>query len=171
MTASASSFRECCGWACIEQSSVGIVEQAGKFTDVAPPGCSYIGCCFGAVRGTVSLRTQMMRVSTRSSTSDGVIVWLDTDIIFHVIPSDCHTAFYALSSQDQLRLYCENATCTKTELQAHSAAAFTRATCCAVSSSLSVLAASSTRCLWPRMGYSAPRAAAGSDSADTGTHQ
>lgn len=98
----------CCGWACVTQSNVGIVESLGQFADVIPPGCSYIGCLQN-LRGEVSLRTRLMHVQNESSTEDRVILTVRSVIMYHVIPSECHTAFYSLSSLNQIRSYIESA--------------------------------------------------------------
>jgi regulator of protease activity HflC (stomatin/prohibitin superfamily) len=100
----------CCCWACVPQSTVGIVEKFGSYEDIIPPGMSYIGCacCGPTLRGTISLRTKLLRVHTRSSTSDSVIVDFYTTVMFHVIPSECHTAFYALQSLTQISSYVDD---------------------------------------------------------------
>lgn len=99
----------CCGWACIQQSNVGIIERFGEFADVIPPGASYIGCCTHTLKGSMSLRTRLMYVSTQSATADRVMLELKTVVMYHVIPSECHTAYYSLSSLDQIRSYVDNA--------------------------------------------------------------
>jgi regulator of protease activity HflC (stomatin/prohibitin superfamily) len=98
----------CCGWACVQQSNVGIVERFGEFSDVIPPGCTFVGC-LGNVRGEVSLRTRLMHVDGQGATEDRVMVSLRVSVLFSVIPSECHTAYYSLSSLTQIRSYVENA--------------------------------------------------------------
>ena len=98
----------CCGWACVNQSNVGIVERFGEFADVLPPGCTFIGC-FHDLKGEVSLRERLMHVTTESATEDRVILTLKCVVMFHVIPSECHTAFYSLSSLSQIRSFVESA--------------------------------------------------------------
>jgi len=98
----------CCGYACVTQSNVGIVERFGEFSDVLPPGCTFIGC-FHDLKGEVSLRERIMHATTESATEDRVILTIKSTIMFHVIPSECHTAFYSLSSLSQIRSYIESA--------------------------------------------------------------
>jgi regulator of protease activity HflC (stomatin/prohibitin superfamily) len=98
----------CCGWACVNQSNVGIVERFGEFADVLPPGCTFIGCT-QSLRGEVSLRERLMHVQTESATEDRVILTLKCVVMFHVIPSECHTAYYSLSSLSQIKSFVESA--------------------------------------------------------------
>jgi regulator of protease activity HflC (stomatin/prohibitin superfamily) len=101
----------CCCWACVPQSTVGIVEKFGSYDDVIPPGCTMIGCscCGASLAGVVSLRTRMLDVYTKSATTDNVLVEFKTIVVFRAIPSESHTSYYALSSLNQIRSYIDDA--------------------------------------------------------------
>ena len=60
----------CCGCCvCPSQESVAIIEQCGKFSRVAGPGCHVVfGICGHSVAGTLSLRVQQLDVSVETKT-------------------------------------------------------------------------------------------------------
>lgn len=57
----------CC--AVVDQSSVGIVEQWGKYLYTAQPGLHFFNCLLGtALRGTLSMRVQQLDVKCETKT-------------------------------------------------------------------------------------------------------
>ena len=82
----------------VEQSNAGIIESiGGKFSDVAPPGCSFFNCCSKKLSGCISLRTRNINCHVDAFTSDSASVVLKICVCFRVIPSEVNNAFYKLS--------------------------------------------------------------------------
>jgi len=88
-----------CCFACPSQGSVQVVEQCGAFRRVAPPGFNCVNCLLcECVRGTVSVRTQMMTVACETKTFDNVFVVLRVAVQYQVIPEKVYEAFYRLTN-------------------------------------------------------------------------
>lgn len=63
----------CC--ACVEQSTVGVVERCGKYNRLVGPGLNWVFCCVGdRISGNVSLRIQSLSVTVETKTNDNVFV-------------------------------------------------------------------------------------------------
>jgi len=88
-----------CCFACPSQGTVQVVEQCGAFRRVAPPGFNCVNCLLcECVRGTVSVRTQMMTVACETKTFDNVFVVLRVAVQYQVIPEKVYEAFYRLTN-------------------------------------------------------------------------
>ncbi len=92
----------CCCFYRVKQGEAGIIEgSGGGFKDVvAPSGCVCINPCLSKLRGTISLATRTIKCSVDSFSSDRSSVNVDICIVFRVIPSEVHTAYYKLTSVD-----------------------------------------------------------------------
>ena len=92
-------FPLCCLVTCPQQGTVEVVERCGAFNRVASPGCNCINCAFGeCVRGTVSIRTQMLTVACETKTQDNVFVVLRVAVQYAVILDKVYEAFYKLTN-------------------------------------------------------------------------
>lgn len=86
----------CC--AMVPQSSVGMIEQWGRFVSTAHPGCNFLNPCLCQnLAGTVSLRVQQLDVRCETKTHDNVFVMISCSVQYHVIADEVFTAFYTLS--------------------------------------------------------------------------
>ncbi|KAI7845808.1 hypothetical protein COHA_000719 [Chlorella ohadii] len=74
----------CC--ACVDQSSVEVIEQFGKFSRIAYPGFNFVWCCIGErVAGGLSLRIQQLDVRCETKTKDNVFVDVVVSVQFQVV--------------------------------------------------------------------------------------
>ncbi|KAG2490326.1 hypothetical protein HYH03_011276 [Edaphochlamys debaryana] len=96
-----------CCFACPEQETVAIVENCGKFSHIAHPGCNCVCCCVGAqVSGTLSLRVQQLDVKCETKTKDNVFVTLMVSVQYQVRREAVYDAYYKLTdSKQQISAY------------------------------------------------------------------
>lgn len=84
----------CC--VCIEQSEVGIIEDCGKFSGEARPGCNMLVPCKQRIAGRVSLRVQDIQFTVESKTKDNVFCDIHISLQYQVLPDAVDKAFYTL---------------------------------------------------------------------------
>ncbi|CAL5185040.1 unnamed protein product [Lathyrus oleraceus] len=94
-----------CG--CVEQSSVGVVEQWGRFHRVAQPGFQFFNPLAGeCLAGILSTRIASLDVKIETKTKDNVFVQLLCSIQYRVVKESADDAFYELQNpQEQIQAY------------------------------------------------------------------
>lgn len=85
-------------YVCIEQSEVGLIENCGRFTGAARPGCHMLVPCRDRVAGVVSLRLQEHQCTIESKTKDNVFVNVRLTLQYQILPEKVESAFYTLSN-------------------------------------------------------------------------
>jgi len=95
----------CCS--CVDQGSIEIIEQFGKFSRVAYPGFNCICMpCGEMVAGRLNMRIQQLDVSVETKTRDNVFVNLVVSVQYQVLKENVYDAFYKLTdSTSQIRSY------------------------------------------------------------------
>lgn len=95
----------CC--TCVDQSSIEVIEQFGKFSRIAYPGFNTIWCCIGErVAGGLSLRIQQLDVRCETKTKDNVFVDVVVSVQYQVVRESLYDAFYKLTdSRSQITSY------------------------------------------------------------------
>mmetsp|Transcript_35752 Transcript_35752/g.63783 ORF Transcript_35752/g.63783 Transcript_35752/m.63783 type:complete len:289 (-) Transcript_35752:400-1266(-) len=96
-----------CCYSCVDQSTVGIVTQFGKFNRIAYPGFNCIHCYVGeGIAGHLSLRIQQLDVRCETKTMDNVFVTMVVSVQYQVIKESLIDAFYKLTdSRSQITSY------------------------------------------------------------------
>jgi len=94
-------------YSCVDQSTVGIVTQFGKFQRIAYPGFNCIHCYIGeGIAGTLSLRIQQLDVRCETKTKDNVFVTMVVTVQYQVVKESLIDAFYKLTdSRSQITSY------------------------------------------------------------------
>ncbi|GMH42064.1 hypothetical protein BSKO_09983 [Bryopsis sp. KO-2023] len=94
-------------WSCVDQGSVEVVEQCGKFSRVASPGFNCICPCLGeAIAGTLSMRIQQLDVACETKTLDNVFCNVIVSVQYQVLRESVYDALYKLTdSHSQIRSY------------------------------------------------------------------
>ncbi|KAK4786196.1 hypothetical protein SAY86_002885 [Trapa natans] len=83
----------------VDQSTVAIRENFGKFDDVLEPGCHCLPWCFGSqLAGHLSLRVQQLDVRCETKTKDNVFVTVVASIQYRALAEKAADAFYKLSN-------------------------------------------------------------------------
>ncbi|ONL97190.1 Hypersensitive-induced response protein 2 [Zea mays] len=83
----------------VDQSTVAIREQFGKFDSVLEPGCHCMPWFAGKrVAGHLTLRLQQQDVPCETKTKDNVFVNVMASIQYHALADKASDAFYKLSS-------------------------------------------------------------------------
>eukprot|EP00245_Coleochaete_scutata_P000287 TRINITY_DN10360_c0_g1_i1.p1 TRINITY_DN10360_c0_g1~~TRINITY_DN10360_c0_g1_i1.p1 ORF type:complete len:294 (+),score=58.19 TRINITY_DN10360_c0_g1_i1:73-954(+) len=95
----------CC--ACVEQSSVAIVEKWGRFSHVAEPGFHFFNVCGGQfLAGVLSLRVQQLNVKCDTKTKDNVFVQVVCSVQYRVVRANADDAYYELQNpHEQIQAY------------------------------------------------------------------
>ncbi|CAK9192780.1 unnamed protein product [Sphagnum jensenii] len=90
----------CCGClACVEQSTVGMVEKWGRFSYVAQAGLHCLNSFLGEwMAGRLSLRVQSLDVRCDTKTKDNVFVTVVYSIQCRVVRQNADDAFYELQN-------------------------------------------------------------------------
>ena len=97
----------CC--ICVEQSEAAILEEFGKFSMVATPGCHCLIPCRDAVAGKVSLRLEEMRCVIESKSRDNVFLNVVMIVQFQILRDSVEKAFYTLDNANkQINAYIQN---------------------------------------------------------------
>lgn len=93
-----------CCYTCVDQASVQVVEQFGKFSRMAHPGFNCVWCCIGeAVAGGMSLRIQQIDCRCETKTRDNVFVEINVSVQYQIQRENLYDAFYKLTdSRSQL---------------------------------------------------------------------
>ena len=86
----------CC--VCIPTSTLGIIEELGKFAYVAQPGLSCLNPCTQSLSGRVSLRVTPIGVDCPTKTKDNVVVSVTVVVQYRVLPNKVEDAFYRFSN-------------------------------------------------------------------------
>ncbi|KAK9116874.1 hypothetical protein Sjap_015821 [Stephania japonica] len=91
----------------VDQSTVAVKEQFGKFSDVLEPGCHCMPwCCGYFVAGQLSLRVQQLDVRCETKTKDNVFVTVVASIQYRALADKASDAFYKLSNtREQIQAY------------------------------------------------------------------
>ncbi|KAG6494916.1 hypersensitive-induced response protein 4-like [Zingiber officinale] len=93
--------------ACIDQASVGIVEQWGKFLRISGPGLHFFNPFAGEfLAGTLSTRVSSLDVRVETKTKDNVFVQLVCSIQYRIVKENADDAFYELQNpEEQIQAY------------------------------------------------------------------
>uniref|UniRef100_A0A803ML28 Band 7 domain-containing protein n=1 Tax=Chenopodium quinoa TaxID=63459 RepID=A0A803ML28_CHEQI len=91
----------------VDQSTVAIKGNFGKFDDVLGPGCHCVPWFIGdQIAGKLSLRVQQLDVRCETKTKDNVFVNVIASIQYRVLAEKANDAFYKLSdSRSQIQAY------------------------------------------------------------------
>ncbi|CAM6020195.1 unnamed protein product [Sphagnum balticum] len=98
----------CCGClACVEQSTMGMVEKWDRFSYVAQPGLHCLNPFLGEwMAGRLSLRVQSLDVRCDTKTKDTVFVTVVCSIQYRLVRQNADDAFYELQNpRDQIQCY------------------------------------------------------------------
>lgn len=89
-------------YSCPSQESVDIIEQCGRFSHIAQPGCNCVHCYIGqSVVGTVSMRVQQLDVRCETKTRDNVFVTLVISVQYQVQKENIYESYYRLTNSSQ----------------------------------------------------------------------
>lgn len=91
----------------VDQSTVAIKENFGKFNDVLEPGCHCVPWCVGSqLGGYLSLRVQQIDIKCETKTKDNVFVTVVASIQYRALAEKASDAFYRLSNtREQIQAY------------------------------------------------------------------
>lgn len=91
----------------VDQSTVAIKEQFGKFDEVLEPGCHCLPWFLGKqLAGHLSLRLQQLDVRCETKTKDNVFVNVVASIQYRALADKASDAFYRLSNtRNQIQAY------------------------------------------------------------------
>ncbi|CAL1368155.1 unnamed protein product [Linum trigynum] len=91
----------------VDQSTVAIREQFGKFDEVLEPGCHCLPWFLGKqLAGHLSLRVQQLDVRCETKTKDNVFVTVVASIQYRALAERANDAFYKLSNtRGQIQAY------------------------------------------------------------------
>ncbi|KAH7422318.1 hypothetical protein KP509_12G003300 [Ceratopteris richardii] len=92
---------------CIDQASVGVVEEWGRFLYLAQPGLHFVNpFCGRWLVGTLSTRVQYLDVRAETKTKDNVFVQLLCSIQYRILREKADDAFYELQApREQIQAY------------------------------------------------------------------
>lgn len=88
----------CCCCFCVSTASLGVVENCGKYSHMAEPGCSMLIPCVGSLRGVVHLGVQQARVVIDTKTKDNAVVTVEAHIYYRVAEDKAMESFYRFSN-------------------------------------------------------------------------
>lgn len=96
-----------CCWFCVDQATVGVVEEWGRFAYLAQPGLHWINPFRGQwLAGTLSVRVQYLDVRAETKTKDNVFVQLLCSIQYRILRQNADDAFYELQNpKEQIQAY------------------------------------------------------------------
>nr|XP_016452293.1 PREDICTED: hypersensitive-induced response protein 1-like [Nicotiana tabacum] len=91
----------------VDQSTVAITEQFGKYQNVLQPGCHCLPSFLGfKVAGHLSLRVQQLDVRCETKTKDNVFVNVVASIQYRALADKANDAFYRLTNtKGQIQAY------------------------------------------------------------------
>ncbi|KAL8037102.1 hypothetical protein ABFX02_11G017700 [Erythranthe guttata] len=91
----------------VDQSTVAVKEQFGKFNEVLEPGCHFLPWCIGyQLAGSLTLRLQQLDVRCETKTKDNVFVTVVASIQYRALADKAADAFYKLSNtKEQIQAY------------------------------------------------------------------
>nr|AGN32910.1 hypothetical protein [Trypanosoma rangeli] len=94
---------------CVNTSSLGIVENCGKFERVVEPGCHCLIPCVETVRGSVTVKLQFSSVNVETKTKDNALVLITACLHYRVLPLEASNAFYRFSNpREQIASFAAN---------------------------------------------------------------
>ncbi|KAL2644182.1 hypothetical protein R1flu_011769 [Riccia fluitans] len=95
------------GCVIVDQSTVGMKEQFGKFKSVVKPGIHFVPWCCGInVAGRLSLRVQQLDVRCETKTKDNVFVTVVASVQYRAIQEAAFDAYYKLTNpRSQIQSY------------------------------------------------------------------
>uniref|UniRef100_A0A0E0M0C0 Band 7 domain-containing protein n=1 Tax=Oryza punctata TaxID=4537 RepID=A0A0E0M0C0_ORYPU len=98
---------QCLGLVQIDQSTVAIKENFGKFNEVLEPGCHFLPWCIGQqIAGYLSLRVKQLDVRCETKTKDNVFVTVVASVQYRALADKASDAFYKLSNtREQIQSY------------------------------------------------------------------
>ncbi|KAJ8761011.1 hypothetical protein K2173_022049 [Erythroxylum novogranatense] len=83
----------------VDQATVAVRENFGKFDDVLEPGCHCVPWCLGCqIAGRLSLRVQQLNVRCETKAKDNVFVTVVASIQYRALAGKAQDAFYTLSN-------------------------------------------------------------------------
>lgn len=83
---------------CVDQSSIQVIEQFGKYRRMAQPGFNCVCCCIGeSVAGAMSLRIQQIDCRCETKTKDNVFVDINVSVQYQIEKENLYDAFYKLT--------------------------------------------------------------------------
>uniref|UniRef100_A0ACD5XRD3 Uncharacterized protein n=2 Tax=Avena sativa TaxID=4498 RepID=A0ACD5XRD3_AVESA len=86
----------------VDQSTVAIKENFGKFNAVLEPGCHFLPWCIGdRIVGYLSLRVKQLDVRCETKTKDNVFVTVVASVQYRALVDKAPDAFYKLSNTKQ----------------------------------------------------------------------
>jgi len=85
----------------ISTAEVGIVENWGKYSQLAQPGCNMVICPMQQLVGKVSFRVQQLNVRVETKTLDNVFLVAVVSVQYQVLRDKVYEAFYALTNPSQ----------------------------------------------------------------------
>ncbi|KAJ0920317.1 putative Band 7 domain-containing protein [Helianthus annuus] len=102
----------------VDQSTVAVKENFGKFDDVLEPGCHCVPWIFGRrIAGHLTLRIQQLDVKCETKTKDNVFVNVVASIQYRALVDKANDAFYRLSNtKAQIQAYVFDASVPKLNL-------------------------------------------------------
>ena len=90
----------------VNQQTVAIIEQFGKFTRVAKPGLNLKIPLIEMVADTMSLRIQQLNVKAETKTEDNVFVQIHVAVQYQVLADRVYEAYYQLAdAETQIRSF------------------------------------------------------------------
>ncbi|CAD6225199.1 unnamed protein product [Miscanthus lutarioriparius] len=91
----------------VDQSTVAIKENFGKFSEVLEPGCHFLPWCIGQqIAGYLSLRVRQLDVRCETKTKDNVFVTVVASVQYRALADKASDAFYKLSNtREQIQSY------------------------------------------------------------------
>ncbi|KZV22497.1 hypothetical protein F511_19717 [Dorcoceras hygrometricum] len=91
----------------VDQSTVAVKEQFGKFDNVLEPGCHCLPWCLGyQLAGTLTLRVQQLDVRCETKTKDNVFVTVVASVQYRALAEKAADAYYKLSNtKAQIQAY------------------------------------------------------------------
>lgn len=82
----------------VDQSSIQVIEQFGKYRRMAQPGFNCVCCCIGEqVAGVMSLRIQQIDCRCETKTKDNVFVEINVSVQYQIERENLYDAFYKLT--------------------------------------------------------------------------
>ncbi|KAL3697420.1 hypothetical protein R1sor_011496 [Riccia sorocarpa] len=95
------------GCVIVDQSTVGMQEQFGKFKKVVRPGIHFVPWCCGInIAGRLSLRVQQLDVRCETKTKDNVFVNIVASVQYRAIQEAAFDAYYKLTNpRSQIQSY------------------------------------------------------------------
>lgn len=82
----------------VDQSSIQVIEQFGKYSRMAQPGFNCVCCCIGEqVAGVMSLRIQQIDCRCETKTKDNVFVDINVSVQYQIERENLYDAFYKLT--------------------------------------------------------------------------